>query len=372
MSRKKQVDLQMALIDLAVKMLNGLPAETAHRVAIDLLRVFSRLCNAPVSPSPSLGLETMGLKFAHPIGLAAGFDKHAEAFHALGRLGFAFVEVGSVTPKPQLGNPRPRLFRLTEDAAIINRYGFNSRGCGYVGRRLDETERTVPTGINLGANAGSQDFCGDFLDSYCRLSRYADFVTINISSPNTKGLRDLHRPDRLSRVLRGIRGCAREADVRPPLLVKLSPDLDRGQEREVFAVLLAEGVDGVIVANTTTSRPALVSVHGREPGGLSGRPLEGLALAMLERAFEAVGSRVPLIASGGVCDPEGVFRRLSAGATLVQIYTAFVYQGPGLLYRMLQYLADSLTVLNLARVEQITGSALTPPALDTSSKGGSL
>ena len=299
--------------------------ERAHRMTIAALSMLPRL---PAQKfSSNLASSVAGIDFPSPVGLAAGFDKDAEVPDAMLRLGFGFVEIGTVTPLPQLGNPKPRLFRLVEDQAVINRMGFNNVGLDRVHRRLKARRRQGVVGLNVGANKDSPDRVADYVTGMRKVADVADYITINISSPNTPGLRGLQDAGALTELLDAMIGARVPGD--PPLFLKLAPDL---QHRDVDAVVkVAIGrVDALIIANTTLSRPELLSRHAGEAGGLSGAPLATLARAQLRTFRQASGNAIPLISVGGIADADDAYARIRSGASLVQIYSALVYHGPGL------------------------------------------
>lgn len=314
-----------------------LPPETAHRATIRALAA-GLVPRQPGAAEPALRIQLWGREFPNPVGLAAGFDKDAEAYAACLRLGFGFVEVGSITPRPQPGNPRPRLFRLTEDQAIINRMGFNSRGLDFAVRRL--ARRRPGSGIvgaNLGKNKESPDAAADYAMGARRLAALADYLVVNVSSPNTPGLRALQDRAPLARLIRTVVAARNEAvsDQPPPLLLKIAPDLTDEDKRDIAAVALESGLDGLIVSNTTITRPqTLKSRHAREAGGLSGRPLFGLSTAVLADMYRLTGGRLPLIGVGGIASGADAYAKIRAGASLVQLYSALVYHGPGLIRRI--------------------------------------
>ena len=291
--------------------------------------------------------EVFGLRFANPVGLAAGFDKNAVAVPALAALGFGFVEVGTVTREAQPGNPRPRLFRLPADQALINRMGFNNAGAAVVAARLAGMPHVrVPVGISLGKSRVTplEEAVGDYLASLAALYPYGDYFAINVSSPNTPGLRDLQERDRLDGLLAslvewlGARAKEEGRARRKPLLVKVAPDLDEGALDDVVGVCLARGADGLIAVNTTISREGL-SAQTPEPlrneaGGLSGTPLRARALAVVRHLRAGAGERLPIIGCGGIFTVDDARRMLDAGATLLQLYTGFIYEGPGVARRL--------------------------------------
>jgi dihydroorotate dehydrogenase len=329
----------MDLFALAWPFVHLLDPETAHRLAIRVL-ASGWLPPAPTADPPILAQRLWGLDFPSPIGLAAGFDKHAEAPDALLAQGFGFVEIGTVTPKSQPGNPRPRVFRLHEDRAAINRMGFNSEGLDAAKARL---ARGVPRGIvglNLGANKDSPDHAADYVTGLRAVGGLAQYYVVNVSSPNTPGLRGLQAKDRLDDLLERL-GHARPPNA--PLLVKIAPDLTEAELIDVIEVALTRGIDGLIIGNTTLSRPPeLRSPQRGEAGGLSGAPLKALAHDVLARAYRLSGGKLPLVGVGGIASGADAYARIRAGASLVQLYTAMVFEGPGIATRIKRELADLL------------------------------
>jgi dihydroorotate dehydrogenase len=331
-----------ALASALMPLMRGLDAETAHGIALKALAA-GLAGRDSGRDDPVLATEAFGLSFRNPIGLAAGFDKDAVAVLPLMRLGFGFVEAGTVTPRPQPGNPRPRLFRLVEDAAVINRMGFNNGGLdGYLAR-LRDLPRPLPAvfGANVGINKEGADPERDYPALYAAVAPFADYVTVNISSPNTPGLRDLQGEERLAAILDAI--AARRASLprTPPLLVKIAPDLADDALGPIVNACLTRGVAGLIVSNTTIARPPLKSAHAREAGGLSGAPLFGPSTEVLRKVFRIARGRLALIGVGGIATAEQAYAKIRAGASLVQLYTGFAYAGPVLPRR----LADGLAAL---------------------------
>jgi dihydroorotate dehydrogenase len=340
------------LTALAMPVLRRLDAERAHRLAILAIRLGLAAENPKVDP-PSLATNVAGLAFSNPIGLAAGFDKDAVALRALMRMGFGFVEAGTVTPRPQAGNPRPRLFRLEQDGAVINRMGFNNGGIEAFARRLDAVRRIVPVGANIGVNKEGADPERDYPALLRIVAPMADYVTVNVSSPNTPGLRDLQGEARLAAILAAMREAVPDA---PPIFVKLAPDLSLAGLEAVVETAVAAGIAGLILTNTTISRPpTLRGAAATETGGLSGRPLFDLSTAMLARARLAAGGRLALIGVGGVGTGQEALTKIKAGADLVQVYTAFTYGGPGVIARIKSDLARALKAAGVARVAQAVG-----------------
>ncbi|HVZ09421.1 quinone-dependent dihydroorotate dehydrogenase [Rhodopila sp.] len=340
------------LVSAAMPWLRRLDPETAHDLGLRALRA-GLAGRVPPTDDPALAVTVLGRQFRNPIGLAAGFDKNAEAAGALMRLGFGFVETGTVTPRPQAGNPRPRLFRLAEDRAVINRMGFNNRGLEVYRANLAKlARRSVPLGGNVGINKEGADPVRDYPALIAAVGPLADYVVINVSSPNTPGLRDLQGEEQLGRILGAV---ATIAD-RPPILVKVAPDLSMDGLAAVVETCVAHGVRGLIVGNTTISRPpTLVSRHAGEAGGLSGVPLMALSTAVLARASRLAAGRLVLIGTGGIFSGQDVLRKIQAGASLVQLYTAFAYHGPALLPRLKAELLSALRQEGFASVGDAVG-----------------
>jgi dihydroorotate dehydrogenase len=342
----------MALYPLVRPLVFALDAERAHRLTIAALRRMP--ARRPAAPDPVLASRLAGLLFPNPVGLAAGFDKDAEAFAAMLGLGFGFVEVGTLTPRPQAGNPTPRLFRLAEDRAVINRMGFNNAGQAAALRRLAGRGAGL-VGVNIGANKGSADRIGDYAEGVRAMAPVADYLTVNISSPNTPGLRALQDKAALDELLAAVMEARGGSG--PPIFLKVAPDLSPADIEDVAAVTIARGVDALIVANTTVSRPPLRSRHAGEAGGLSGAPLVPLALERLRAFRSATGGAVPLIAAGGIASGADAYARILAGASLVQLYSALVYEGPGLARRIARELKALLLRDGYARLEEAVGGA---------------
>ena len=346
----------MTIYKLFRPLLFRLDAERAHRATIDLLKLRTGTAFTPEPPSaPSLEMRVAGLTFPNPVGLAAGFDKDAEVFEPMLSLGFGFVEVGTLTPRPQKGNPKPRLFRLAEDGAVINRMGFNNKGQADALARLKKRYRTRGiVGVNIGANKDSANRIADYVEGVKAMSVVADYLTVNISSPNTPGLRNLQAGGELVELLQAVRE-ARVADG-PPVFLKVAPDLESGDHDRIVRAASDNGIDALIVANTTISRPALRSAQRDETGGLSGRPLKARALEQLRLFRSASGGSIPLIATGGIENADDAWDRIVAGASLVQLYSAMVYEGPGLAKRIADGLAKRLRREGLASIADAVGS----------------
>lgn len=342
------------LARLVLPLLRQIDPERAHRLSLIALR--AGLAGADRTPDdPALAINTLGLRFRNPIGLAAGFDKDAVAVRSLTRLGFGFVEVGTITPRPQAGNPPPRLFRLAEDRAAINRMGFNSAGLAAVLPRLTRNRmHVVPIGANIGINKDDADPERDYPALLAAVGPWVDYAVINISSPNTPGLRDLQGRLRLQTLLAAI---VAQVPQRPPLLVKISPDLAPADLTGLVETCLAAGVAGLIVSNTTLSRPpSLHSGRATEGGGLSGAPLFGLSTALLARIRLIAGERLVLIGTGGVFSGRDALAKLQAGASLVQIYTSFAYEGPAVVPRIKRELAAALRAAGFACATDAIGT----------------
>ena len=341
----------MALYSIFRPFAFALDAEIAHRATIDALKL------APTRHPPrfpdSLKSTVAGLTFPSPVGLAAGFDKDAEVPEEMLGLGFGFVEVGTVTPRQQLGNPKPRLFRLRADRAVINRLGFNNRGQVAAFERLQHCGRGI-VGVNVGANKDSSDRIDDYVSGVRAMTSVARYLAINISSPNTPGLRGLQDQGALEDLLAAVRE-ARPAQG-PPVFLKVAPDLADGDPERIVRAAIDHGIDALIVANTTVSRPPLKSRYAGESGGLSGVPLKSLALETLRKFRQASGGEIPLIGVGGIASADDAWERIRAGASLVQLYTAMVYEGPGIARRIAAGLAQRLDRAGFASIAEAVAS----------------
>lgn len=350
----------MDAASLTMPLLRLLPPETAHDLTIRLLA-----CGlAPrlrADGDPILRTSLWGRDFPNPVGLAAGFDKNALAYRAILGLGFGFTEIGTVTPRPQAGNPKPRLFRLAEDGAVINRMGFNNDGIDAVLPRL-RGPRSGILGINIGKNKDSTDAVEDYVTGATAFAPLADYLVVNVSSPNTPGLRDLQRREPFLELARAVRAardaaCAKAGRTPPPLLLKIAPDLDGGQIEDVAEVAVGAPADGLIVSNTTIARPdSLRSPHHAEAGGLSGAPLFESSTAVLRRISALTQGRLPLIGVGGIASGDQAYAKIRAGASLVQLYSALVYHGPGLLGRIRRDLAVRLRADGFSSVTEAVGA----------------
>jgi dihydroorotate dehydrogenase len=341
----------VTLSSAALPLLRRLDPERAHRAALLALR--AGIIGGDQAPDPpSLAVAAFGRRLANPIGLAAGFDKDAAALHGLARLGFGFLEAGTVTPLPQPGNPKPRLFRLAEDRAVINRMGFNNGGIQEFVATLAAGRPALPLGANIGINKQGADPLRDYPALLRAVNPHVDYAVINISSPNTPGLRDLQGVDHLPAILRAVE---REGGPAKPLFVKLAPDLSDAALADLVALCAGSGVAGLIISNTTLAREGLRSRRQGEAGGLSGAPLFARSTRMLARAAMQGQGRLMLIGVGGIFSAQDVLTKLSAGATLVQLYTGFAYHGPALIPRLKQGLAALLKQADVTRLADIIG-----------------
>ena len=345
---------------LARPLLHLIDPEAAHGATIWALKR-GLAGGDTAADDPILAGRVWNLDFSNPLGLAAGFDKDAEVMDAMLALGFGFVEAGTVTPEPQPGNPKPRLFRLDEDGGVINRFGFNSKGLAAFVKNLEQRRRRGIVGANVGKNRDVTDAAGDYAKGIAAVCGLTDYLVCNLSSPNTPGLRNLQAREQMQEVIERVleaRGRASAGGGRvPPLLVKVGPDLDDDAIRDIADVALATGIDGLIVGNTTIDRPAtLRSRHAREGGGLSGLPLLPKADACLAGMYRCVGGRLPLIGCGGVASGAHAYAKIRAGASLVQLYSALVYHGPELITRIKRDLVGHLRADGFKSVGDAVGA----------------
>lgn len=341
---------------LGAKAVRMLDPEAAHRATV-------RMMASPLAPrfhvrsDPMLAIRVAGIDFPNPLGLAAGFDKNAEVPNAMLRLGFGFVEVGAATPRAQPGNDRPRVFRLTEDAAVINRYGFNNDGLEQIAARLARRRRAGIVGINLGANKDSEDRIEDFVTGVRRLEGLVDFYTVNISSPNTPGLRALQDKAALTELLSRVIAARDALQTKAPVFLKVAPDLADADKADIAAAVMESGVAALIVSNTTITRPpGLKSPYASEKGGLSGRPLFAPSTALLREFHQALRGRSPLIGVGGVSSADDAYAKIRAGASLVQLYTALIYKGPALIAEIVEGLPKRLKADGFQRLSDAIGA----------------
>jgi dihydroorotate dehydrogenase len=346
--------------DLATAALRLLPPETAHHIALRAMAL--GLGPRRAAERPRLAQTLWGRRFPNPLGLAAGLDKDAVAPAGFLAAGFGFVEVGTLTPNAQVGNPQPRLFRLTEDAALINRMGFNNRGHAPAKERLARRDRAAGiVGINIGKNKDQTDAVADYVAGVAAFGALADYLTVNVSSPNTPGLRALQAKAPLIELVDAVKAERDRLGLAdpPPILVKVAPDLSSEERQAVAEVAIEHRLDGLIVSNTTIARPAdLRSQHKGEAGGLSGRPLRELALSALGDFHRLTQGRLPLIGVGGIETGEDAYRRIRAGASLVQVYSALIYRGPGLIPQLLDELEALLVRDGFATLADAVGAGL--------------
>jgi dihydroorotate dehydrogenase len=347
-----------SLFPLLRPALFGLAPETAHETTLKALE--AGIYPRPLAPDgPELAVEAFGLSFPNPIGIAAGFDKDARVPDAVLGMGCGFAECGTITPRPQSGNVQPRVFRLIEDEAMINRLGFNNGGHAAALARLRKRPQRGIVGVNIGANKDATDRTADYVEGVEAFHDVASYFTVNISSPNTPGLRDLQAPaaldELLGRVMQARERAFTRSSRRVPVVVKIAPDVAEADLPQIVERMLAHGVDGIAVSNTTLARHGLRAPEAREAGGLSGRPLFHRSTAMLARVYQLAGGKVPLIGIGGIHSPETALAKVEAGATLLQLYTGLVYEGPGLIGRMKASLVDAVRASGLASVAQLTG-----------------
>jgi dihydroorotate dehydrogenase len=342
---------------LAGPALRLLDPETAHRWAVRSLK-YGLVPQADAGAPASLAQEVWGLSFPNPVGLAAGFDKNGECVDGMLGQGFGFVEVGSVTPRPQPGNPRPRMFRLIEDRAVINRMGFNNQGIESVAERLLRRQsRGGIVGVNLGKNKDTVDAAADYEKGVKAFASIASYLVINVSSPNTPGLRALQGRAQLTELVARTKAALSATGVKRPLLLKIAPDLTGQDEEDIAEVALSAGLDGLIVSNTTIARSAdLASRHAGEAGGLSGRPLFEASTALLGRIHRLTAGRLPIVGVGGIASGQDAYAKIRAGASLVQLYSALAYDGPALVGRIKRELADLLAREGFTNIREAVGA----------------
>jgi dihydroorotate dehydrogenase len=341
---------------LGLALLHRVDPERAHGLSLLALQTGLAPLPGPVV-SPRLAVTLAGLSFPNPVGLAAGYDKNATAIGPLSRAGFGFIEVGAATPLPQPGNPKPRLFRLTEDRAAINRFGFNNDGMEAIATRLAARTRTnVPVGLNLGANKTSDNRAGDFARVLAHCGPYVDFATVNVSSPNTEKLRDLQGPAALKALLEGVMEARATLATPIPVFLKIAPDLNEEELSQIADVALAAGLAGIIATNTTLNRDGLKSRHAGEQGGLSGAPLFERSTRVLARLSTLTEGRLPLIGVGGISKAEEAYAKICAGASAVQLYTAMVYQGLSVASRIATGLTQLMAREGHAHISDAVGT----------------
>ncbi|MBP1154790.1 MULTISPECIES: quinone-dependent dihydroorotate dehydrogenase [unclassified Paenibacillus] len=358
---------------IAKPVLFGMDPEKAHHMIIDGMHTAGKLPGGRmllrsvwgVRPVPELEMQLWGITFNNPVGLAAGLDKNAKAVPGFSNIGFGFMEVGTVTPKPQAGNELPRLFRLPEDDALINRMGFNNVGIEGMKRNLrDQGKRTIPLAINIGKNKSTPNEQAeeDYRACIQSLYGYGDFFVVNISSPNTPDLRDLQHGDDLSRLLAAVKDEVRKQHARfggreKPVLVKIAPDLQPQEVEYTVDTIMRSNVSGIIASNTTVSRDGLRNANRNETGGLSGRPLTERSTELIRAIYKATGGQLPIIGSGGIFSAEDAYEKIRAGASLVEVYTALIYEGPALIGRINDGLRALLRKDGFKHVSEAIGSA---------------
>jgi len=346
------------ILDAAASILRLFPAESAHRATIWLTEALGGLLPAAAPSDPRLAIRVLGRDFANPIGLAAGFDKDARVPDPMLKIGFGFVECGTITPRRQAGNAQPRLFRLAEDRAVINRMGFNNDGMDAAVARLGARRRGGIVGINIGANKDSNDRVADYRTALARLALVADYVAVNVSSPNTPGLRGLQDRDELERLLAALTQMRNRLGLSVPILVKIAPDLDGHALDDIADVATKSGIEGLIVSNTTIARPStLRSPNAAEAGGLSGAPLFEPSTEILHAMHARTGAKLVLVGVGGVASGADAYAKIRAGASLVQLYTALAYRGPGLVTRLQRELVECLARDGFTHVGDAVGAA---------------
>jgi len=341
------------LYSLTRPLIFRLEAEKAHNLALSAMALLP--AGTPAAPDPMLRCCIAGIDFPGPVGLAAGFDKDGLIAHKMHHFGFGFAEIGTLTPLPQSGNPRPRLFRLSDERAVINRMGFNNQGQIAASRRIASMRREGRViGLNIGANKDSTDRIADYVSGVRTMAPLADYLTINISSPNTPGLRTLQGREALNELLRAVTA-ARSADVAAPIFLKVAPDLAPADIDDIARCVIDHRIDALIVSNTTISRPPMRSPLAGEAGGLSGAPLHDLALTRLRDFRAALGPELPLIGAGGIATADQAYARIRAGASLVQLYSAMVFEGPGIAARINKGLKALLRRDGLSNISQAVG-----------------
>ena len=359
----------MVYRSLVRPLLFRLPAETAHELALHSLAFVPPGLIAKRINHPELIIKRFGLTFPNPIGLAAGFDKNGVALRPLAALGFGFIEAGTVTHHPQPGNPRPRLFRLSEDQALINRAGFNNEGAAAFARRVEHGRPDCVLGVSIGKSKITplEDAIADYLASFELVYNVADYIAINVSSPNTPQLRELQQSQQLEALLSALLERRQELQKRVPLLVKLSPDLDRQELETIVEVIERLEIDGIIATNTTTSRDHLrtdvARVTACGEGGLSGKPLKDRSTQMIADLYELTQGLIPLIGVGGIFTAEDAWEKIAAGASLVQLYTGFIYQGPRIAQQISEDLLQILAREGFPNLDAAVGSKVKKSAL---------
>ena len=335
----------------------SLDPEVAHDLAIKSLKAnFLPESFFKVKEEQLLETNLFGKKIKNPIGLAAGFDKSAEVYNSLFKLGFGFVEVGTITPKRQLGSPKPRIFRLEKDKALINRLGFNNHGSEIVAQRISENKPQGILGINIGPNKETKNKSEDFYNCLSKLYSFADYVTINISSPNTKGLRDFHEENSMNKLFEGLNKVKKNKNIDKPLVVKISPDIDEKEISNIIEIIIKNKIDGIILSNTTDqNRDQLLDSQKNEVGGLSGQPIRDISTKLIKKFYKELNKKITIIGVGGVDSGKSVFEKISAGANMTQLYTGMVYKGPGIVKEIKKELISILKNNKIRNVKEAVG-----------------
>jgi len=335
----------------------SLDPEAAHDLAIKSLKInFIPKSFFKVKNEEMLETELFKKKLKNPIGLAAGFDKSAEVYNTLYKLGFGFVEVGTITPRRQFGNPKPRIFRLEKDNAMINRLGFNNDGIEIISERINKNLPTDILGINIGPNKDTKEKISDFLECFIKLNKFASYVAVNISSPNTEGLRDFHEEKLLSALLNRLYELKKNQKIKCPIVLKLSPDIDEKEISNINEMILKFKIDGIILSNTSNkNRDNLTDISRQEIGGLSGPPLHKLSLKFIKIFYKLNKGTLPIIGVGGVDSGLSAFEKISAGANVIQLYTSMIYKGPGIVKNIKQELIEVLKKEKIKNIQQAIG-----------------
>ena len=335
----------------------SLDPEVAHDLAIKSLKTnFLPRSFFNVEGEELLETNLFNKKFKNPIGLAAGFDKSAEVYNSLFKLGFGFVEVGTITPKGQLGNPKPRIFRLEKDQALINRLGFNNQGSEIVARRISSDKPTGILGINIGPNKETKNKSDDFYQCLLKLYSYADYITINISSPNTEGLRNFHEENSMTKLLKGLNKLKKEKKIKKPLVIKLSPDIYEQDVSNIVEIINKYEIEGIIISNTTDkNRDNLLDHNKNEVGGLSGQPIKNISTNLIKKFYKETNKKIKIMGVGGVDSGSSAFEKITAGADVVQLYTGMVFKGPGVVKEIKKELISILKNEKIKNISEAVG-----------------
>ena len=335
----------------------SLDPEVAHDLAIQSLKAnILPKSLFDVEGEEILEIDLFNKKLPNPIGLAAGFDKSAEVYNSLFKFGFGLIEVGTITPKRQLGNPKPRIFRLEKDKALINRLGFNNHGSEVISKRISKNQPNGFLGVNIGPNKDTINKLEDYLTCLSNLSIFSDYVTINISSPNTQGLRNFHKKEEMEKLLSGINNLKKEKKIETPIAIKISPDIKDSEIESIIELIQKYNVQGIIVSNTTdTNRDNLSDIKKDELGGLSGKPLKDISTNLIKKFYKKTKGTIKIIGVGGVDSGQSAFEKIAAGADAVQLYTGMVYKGPGIVKDIKKELITILKKENFKNIRQVVG-----------------